>query len=366
MTRPRSTARVKLLCAVAVFVCAVFTVGCGGQSSSAGSTVAASGTAPGSGSDPSGDSRETALQRCWQDGDAPRTDYSTIAEYRCADGSVPLGGDLARGAGARVGNVGEGPDGHVVDHYRVPCPSGSVDIYVDPYHCGPGVEAEIDLSNLTPQQLQAMASHMRELETAAPFDPQTRATRRSLVDWLRRTRQVHLEICTAVMEDVVHEGYRHQDLIFSQFVLSMGAAVIELGDGAEQADAVALAAVVGAIRVHQAIVSARGPEAADPRLRALAMSSEAELARHVAGLSARCGHEEPGLIMQTDGVNVWPPSGPECERFVRCCEGEGLVQNGVAVPGTAGLMCLLAAAQPDPDCAGGLEMLRVQSISCPP
>ncbi len=341
-----------------VFSLLLLLVGCGASPTSNEVPVS---------SGPSGQSRESAIQRCARDGpDGARTDYAFIASYECSDGSVPLGGDATRGADARLGNVGQGPDGHVIDRYRVPCPSGAVEIYVDAYHCGPGIDVEIDPNNLRPEQLRMMATNMRALESVA-FDHRAQELRRSLLEWLRGSPQVHLSICNAVIEDVVHDGYLYRELVLSQFILSMGAAVIELGDGPEHANRVALAAVSGALRMHDAIVSVRGQDAVDPQLRDLARLSPGELETHVTTLASNCQEPPPvGMMMSTEDGSVWPPSGPSCDRFVRCCESHGLIRNGVAVTGTAGLMCLLAAAPPDVDCAGGLAMLAVQGVSCPP
>ena len=75
-------------------------------------------------------SHERPLPAC-----GPADSYRRVAEYRCPDGSVPLGGDPARGASARSGNVGPNSTGHVIDLYRVPCPGGDVELYVDMYSC---------------------------------------------------------------------------------------------------------------------------------------------------------------------------------------------------------------------------------------
>ena len=325
-------------------------------------------------SEPAGDSIETALPRCLRDGpDGPRTDYSTVASYRCPDGSTPLGGVPARGAAARLRNVGQGPDGHIVDLYEVPCPGGPVRLYVDGYHCGPGVNMEVDPNALTPEQLRVMAARMRELKTIA-FDPRAQQQREAFVEWLRDTSQVHLSMCPAVIEEVVRDGHAFRELMFQQFVLSMGAAVIELSDAPEHRDEVAFRAVAGALRLYLVMVGERGASAADARIGELTRLSIGELRQRVAALNAQCaGSAQPaqpsgmGMMMTNDaGENVWPPSGPECERFVRCCEGNGLVRNGAAVAGTAGLMCLLAAAPPDIDCAAGLSMLQTQGVECPP
>jgi hypothetical protein len=53
----------------------------------------------------------------------------------CADGSHPIntGADAEQ---ARIGNVGEGGRcGSIIDHYRVACPEGATDIFIDAYVC---------------------------------------------------------------------------------------------------------------------------------------------------------------------------------------------------------------------------------------
>jgi hypothetical protein len=60
------------------------------------------------------------------------------SEFRCAGGTNPLGGDPRAGAAARVGNVGPNSSGHIIDLYRVPCPEGPRDVYVDMYGCPGG------------------------------------------------------------------------------------------------------------------------------------------------------------------------------------------------------------------------------------
>ncbi|MDI7267729.1 MAG: hypothetical protein QME96_07030 [Myxococcota bacterium] len=85
-------------------------------------------------SDRDGSTPELALQRC-----GTRASYEYVAgEFECPEGGNPLGGDPRAGARARLGNVGSGPDGHILDLYEVPCRSGPVQIYVDMYHCKPG------------------------------------------------------------------------------------------------------------------------------------------------------------------------------------------------------------------------------------
>lgn len=70
--------------------------------------------------------------------------YVAVSQWRCADGSMPLGGAPEAGRDARQGSMGahqEGSsflDSHIVDLYVVPCPEGPVEVYVCLYHCPEG------------------------------------------------------------------------------------------------------------------------------------------------------------------------------------------------------------------------------------
>ena len=73
----------------------------------------------------------------------PRDSYRYVAaEFRCPDGSNPLGGDEMAGRNARTGNVGANQTGHIIDLYQVPCATGPVDVFVDMYGC-PEMEATL-------------------------------------------------------------------------------------------------------------------------------------------------------------------------------------------------------------------------------
>ena len=68
-----------------------------------------------------------------------RASYLFIArDFRCPGGGNPLDGTPRAGARARIGSIGAGPDGHIVDMYEVPCPRGPVRVFVDMYHCPDG------------------------------------------------------------------------------------------------------------------------------------------------------------------------------------------------------------------------------------
>ncbi|HEY8431486.1 MAG TPA: hypothetical protein VIL20_24060 [Sandaracinaceae bacterium] len=87
----------------------------------------------------SGASPEDPVSAC-----GPGDSYAFVArEFECPEGGNPLGGDPMAGAGARAGNVGANSAGHIIDLYRVPCPSGPVDVYVDMYGC-PEMQQRLD------------------------------------------------------------------------------------------------------------------------------------------------------------------------------------------------------------------------------
>jgi hypothetical protein len=60
----------------------------------------------------------------------PKGEYAYLKRLRCSDGQAP--------AASRVGNVGTGVYGNIVDLFRVTCPgAAAVEIYMDMYHDGP-------------------------------------------------------------------------------------------------------------------------------------------------------------------------------------------------------------------------------------
>jgi len=58
-----------------------------------------------------------------------------LLRLTCDDGSRPFA-SRDEAARARVGNVGEGGRcGRIIDHYEVPCPERTYDVYIDAYRC---------------------------------------------------------------------------------------------------------------------------------------------------------------------------------------------------------------------------------------
>lgn len=65
----------------------------------------------------------------------------------------------------------------------------------------------------------------------------------------------------------------------------------------------------------------------------------------------------PSLFAQSStqvlvgGVNLWPPKGPHCDRFVRCCDKAKIIDNDTD------LYCKLRAAQNNLNCYSSLDDL---------
>ena len=225
------------------------------------------------------------MQLCHMNGGRDRTDYPYVASYRCPDGSTPLGGDPARGQAARVGNVGEGSDGHVLDVYEIQCPSGTVQVYVDAYHCAPGVIEDVDPQNLAHEQLRRFALMIRDLH-GDPSSQRAFALRRELMAWLLSTRQITIVMCD--FSAFLPAGGGRPWL--AELSLSLAAGVIE--DGREQADAagVIASALSGLLVYYEAVLAQEGEGAREPTMDALAeLDREGKLGQRAGEIAAACG-----------------------------------------------------------------------------
>jgi hypothetical protein len=323
--------------------------------------------AEGSSSERTGLTPALAVHRCHMNGDPTRTDYAYVAEYRCPGGDVPLRGQPELGARARLGNVGAGPDGHVLDLYEVPCSGGAVRIYVDAYHCPAGVTDEVDPQNLTPRQLANVAQLAREIESV-PFEPRAVRVRQGVVELLSGSRQVPIPVCPELLRGVIDTDYEYLRLLLDQLVASLGATSIELGEARDVAR-INDGGLRGVLRLYEAIVADRGEAAVHPRLAELVgLDRAGSLWAFVRDATERCEArtraESTGMQMRNDqDQNVWPPAGPGCAELVACCEREGHIRDGSAF-GPGGMMCLLSAAAPN-DCVTGLAGLREMGACAP-
>lgn len=259
----------------------------------------------------------------------------------------------------------------MLDLYEIPCPGGAVRLYVDAYHCGPGVDTNVDPDNLTDEQLERMARLFRQLETA-PFEDRARKLRTEGFAWLGTTDQLQVLLCQGMLNGIVGSGYEHEDMLVEQLGLSVAAATIEISDDPKNRAQVTISGIQGVVRLYRAILQHRGAPASNPRMDDLGrMLADGSIRPYIDRVLAACqasrrqqrqAQGSPRMQMQTDEGNVWPPQGPGCDELVRCCESTGLVADGGS-KGPEGLMCLLGAAPPT-DCEGALETLRTMGTDC--
>lgn len=263
-------------------------VACGGRGANRSTTNGPRGSARAEGTtaaqsfQPAGGdgSAERPYLLCHDRGGPRRTDYGFIANQRCGDGTMPLAGDPERGANARLGNVGEGPDGHIVDLYEIPC-ARPVRIYVDAYHCASG-SVDIDPNNLSPEQLSNTAQLIRRLHR----DHSARAheLRGSLLTWAIATTQLSVVVCES-LADVLPTGEAPRPW-HAELLLSYVAAIIEDGHDPAEPVSTTARALRGLATYYEACL-AEDPSVRDERLDQLLAAARAgsleQVARRVVG-----------------------------------------------------------------------------------
>ncbi|WP_156041192.1 hypothetical protein [Chondromyces apiculatus] len=185
-------------------------VGCGGAASTTGAKAPTGSDASAADSDrppvKSGSDKEHPALRC-----GPRDSYAFVASYTCADGSVPLAGDVEAGREARTGNVGENAMGHVIDHYRVPCPEGDVALFVDMYGC-PEMAAKLAApdpvekkgEHLSQQELMQVAGRIHAVRNQ-PFEDWALASLDPLMVWLDTSPDVKIVLCKPMLAMFIDE-----------------------------------------------------------------------------------------------------------------------------------------------------------------
>lgn len=276
----------------------LFAVGCGGAAQnveSVKSTPAEKTDAPRaattSKSKGQGKTIEDAVQLCLSDEDEPRTDYPYIAEYQCSDGSIPLEGKLLSAARSRVGNVGAGPDGHIIDLYEIPCPTGKVRVFVDGYHCKSEGMTKVDPEHLTRQQLLLLARGVR-IRHDDPSSREGMKLRKYFVTWLTATPQVSIVLCD--VRGLLSGPDKPEYL--AEYIISLGAAVIE--DGHDPVDPINthLAAFAGVAKYYQAVLREEGQSARDANLDKLVqMLQNGELKKKLPKLLKGCKLDGMGV-----------------------------------------------------------------------
>ncbi|MCA9643710.1 MAG: hypothetical protein KC492_23620, partial [Myxococcales bacterium] len=169
--------------------------------------------------------------------------------------------------------VGPGPDGHIIDLYRVPCSGAPVEVYVDAYHCGPHVNAEagVDIDHLSREELAGLAALIRHLHED-PVSEKASNRRKAAADFILATNQLHVELCGPLLQLLPQE--ERVPYYVGEFLLSMGAAVIE--DGGEHPDPIEInmRTLDGVLVFYQAVLKQVGEGERQPSLDALLAKSK--------------------------------------------------------------------------------------------
>lgn len=155
----------------------------------------------------------------------PEESYAYVTRrFQCPGGGNPLGGDLERARSARRGSIPSPQSQHILDVYDVPCPSGTVAVYVDMYGCPEYEEMlrESEQGSPAANELQAtfqsgdfsgVLSHCRGLGSGAANDEQTWCrvlVPAALYAQLRKTESLAAvsDACSGLHEATVHSNAR--------------------------------------------------------------------------------------------------------------------------------------------------------------
>ena len=160
-----------------------------------------------------GSSPERAFLACTR----TRSDYRFVAETRCDDGSRPAHGDIREGGAARLGNIGAGPDGHILDEYELACSNKRIRLYVDGYHCTGGLPTDRALST------EERAALIRAIQDAHdhPLSDEAFATIADVGMWVQATHEISATVCMQMVESLVPKGYQAWRLLGAHYLLGL-------------------------------------------------------------------------------------------------------------------------------------------------
>jgi hypothetical protein len=216
---------------------------------------------------------------------------------------MPLGGDVGAGGAARRGNIGAGPDGHILDHYVVPCPEGPVELFVDMYHCvdeaGQLSEAEIE------RAMADLRIFLRAPEDSTPAVV-TRAHRALREMGVNVPECRHLFQLLFPPEEELPAWRAIASVYFGSEILSLYENRSSLAPGADPSLAAAVesnaqtSAAVGMVRHYRRLVAAGYTNLQHPQLERLAAIPEEQLLEEVNTRVNMCQLEAmtPGIRLE--------------------------------------------------------------------
>jgi len=119
----------------------------------------------------------------------------------------------------------------------------------------------------SPEDRQRFVTIVHKLEKT-PLDAGVRSDRGWAIQWLTDAPDVSVTVCSDMLGGVLEERYAQHPIVIAQYMLGMGAFVVEHPDKASDSDAVQLAGVESALTVYRA-VRADQPSPALDKLAAL-------------------------------------------------------------------------------------------------
>ena len=188
-----------------------------------------------------------------------------------------------QGGGARVGNIGKGPDGHVLDKYQVPCPEGSLILFVDGYHC-PGADRYPANRALSEAERADMLARIRAARVN-PTSNDSMATIFDVVQWAQATSEIHLAMCMSDVAMLKPEGYENWRFMLAYYTLGLTEhALVNPNETYAENQAGGIASAIDAYRVMVATI----PSLSHPQLDRLAGRSPEALRDEAKKAAAGC------------------------------------------------------------------------------
>jgi hypothetical protein len=136
----------------------------------------------------------------------------------------------------------------------------------------------------SPEDRQRFVTIVHKLEKA-PLDAAARGDRAWAIQWITDAPDVSVTVCSDLLGNVVSSSYAHRAELTVQYVLGMGAFVVEHPDKANDADAVQLAGVESALAAYR-VMRAGGQSPAMETL--VALQDHGELPGFTRDAFAKC------------------------------------------------------------------------------
>lgn len=146
--------------------------------------------------------------------------------------------------------------------------------------------AQAGKPSLTAAQ-QRFVSVVKQLERA-PLDPNLKDDRAWAVRWLVAAPDLTISVCADSLGGVLESKYVHADMVVVQYMLAMGAYILENPGRVNDLDAQQLAGVESALNAYRAIRAAQSDQQSPALENLLALQGKGELAAFVKQAYRQC------------------------------------------------------------------------------